>query len=57
MTEEFVTLETAKLMKEKGFNEYCKNVIDIDNILKVTLYRTNSNLPKQCFSLPTQYLA
>ena len=57
MTEEFVTLETAKLMKEKGFNEYCKNVIDIDNILKVTLYRTNSNLPKQCSSLPTQYLA
>ena len=31
MTEEFVTLETAKLLKEKGFNEYCKNVIDIDN--------------------------
>ena len=50
MTEEFVTLETAKLMKEKGFNEYCKNVIDIDNILKVTLYRTNSNLPKQCLA-------
>lgn len=57
MTEEFVTLETAKLMKEKGFNEYCKNVIDIDNILKVTLYRTNSDLPKQCFSLPTQSIA
>lgn len=31
MTEEFVTLETAKLLKEKGFNEYCKNVIDIVN--------------------------
>lgn len=57
MTEEFVTLETAKLLKEKGFNEYCKNVIDIDNILRLTLYRTNSNLPKQCFSLPTQSLA
>ena len=57
MTEEFVTLETAKLLKEKGFNEDCKNVIDIDNILRVTLYRTNSNLPKQCFSLPTQSLA
>lgn len=23
MTEELVTLETAKLLKEKGFNEYC----------------------------------
>lgn len=57
MTEEHVTLETAKLLKEKGFNEYCKNVIDIDNILRETLYRTNDNLPKQCFSLPTQSLA
>lgn len=57
MTEELVTLETAKLLKEKGFNEYCKNVIDIDNILRETLYRTNDNLPKQCFSLPTQSLA
>lgn len=57
MTEELVTLETAKLLKEKGFNEYCKNVIDIDNILSETLYRTNDNLPKQCFSLPTQSIA
>ena len=24
MTEELVTLKTAKLLKEKGFNEYCK---------------------------------
>lgn len=57
MTEELVTLETAKLLKEKGFNEYCKNVIDINNILNETLYRTNGNLPKQCFSLPTQSIA
>lgn len=57
MTEELVTLETAKLLKEKGFNEYCKNVIDIDNILSETLYRTNGNLPKQCFSSPTQSIA
>lgn len=27
MTEELVTLETAKLLKEKGFNEYCKDII------------------------------
>lgn len=57
MTEELVTLETAKMLKEKGFNEYCKNVIDIVNILRETLYRTNDNLPKQCFSLPTQSIA
>lgn len=57
MTEELVTLETAKLLKEKGFNEYCKNVIDVDSILRETLYITNDNLPKQCFSLPTQSIA
>ena len=57
MIEELVTLETAKLLKEKGFNEYCKNVIDVDSILRETLYRTNDNLPKQCFSLPTQSIA
>lgn len=27
MTEELVALETAKLLKEKGFNEYCKDII------------------------------
>lgn len=57
MKEELVTLETAKLLKEKGFNEYCKNVIDVNSILRETLYRTNDNLPKQCFSLPTQFIA
>lgn len=54
MTEELVTLETAKMLREKGFNEYCKNVIDINNIPRETLYRINDDLPKQCFSQPTQ---
>jgi hypothetical protein len=57
MTEELVTLETAKLLKDKGFNEYCENVIDINNMLRKTLYRINDDLPKQCFSRPTQSLA
>lgn len=57
MTEELVTLETAKLLRKKGFNEYCKNVIDINNIPRETLYRINDDLPKQCFSQPTQSIA
>ena len=57
MTEELVTLETAKLLKEKGFNEYCENIIDINNMLRKTLYRINDDLPKQCFSRPTQSIA
>lgn len=54
MTEELVTLETAKLLKEKGFNEYCENVIDNNGVLRKTLYRTNNDLPKVCYSRPTQ---
>ena len=57
MTEELVTLETAKLLKEKGFNEYCENVIDINNVPRKTLYRINNDLPKQCFSRPPQSVA
>jgi hypothetical protein len=57
MTEELVTLETAKLLKEKGLNEYCENVIDINNVPRKTLYRINNDLPKQCFSRPTQSIA
>ena len=43
MTEELVTLETAKLLKEKGFNEYCKYIIN-----------RSSNLPKAYYSRPMQ---
>lgn len=49
MTEELVTLETAKMLIEKGFNE-CRNVVDISNM-------SNDDLPKRCFSQPTQSLA
>lgn len=46
MTEELVTLETAKLLIKKGFNE-CRNVVDINNM-------SNDDLPKRCFLQPTQ---
>ena len=31
MKEELITFETAKLAKEKGFNEYCENAFDVYN--------------------------
>lgn len=49
MTEELVTLETAKMLIKKGFNE-CRNVVDINNM-------PNDDLPKRCFLQPTQSLA
>lgn len=58
MTEEFVTLETAKLLKKKGFNEYCKIVTWEDSgRIAQSAFRTNKELPKLCCSLPTQSLA
>ena len=37
------------MLIEKGFNE-CRNVVDISNM-------SNDDLPKRCFSQPTQSLA
>lgn len=39
MTEELVTLETAKLLKEKGFNWKCERTISCDNIIRRYAFR------------------
>lgn len=57
MTEELVTLKTAKLLKEKGFNEFCKDIINDNGKLMETVYRTNNDLPKSFYSCPTQSIA
>lgn len=35
ITEDYVSFETAKLLKEKGFNEYCKSVYHVGSICSV----------------------
>lgn len=57
MTEELVTLETAKLLKEKGFNEYCKYVISDKGLMMETIFRTSKDLPKAFYSRPMQSIA
>jgi hypothetical protein len=57
MTEELVTLETAKLLKEKGFNKYCRDVINDKGLMMETVFRTGNNLPKSFYSRPAQSLA
>ena len=58
MNEELVTLETAKMLKEKGFNEYCKDIIREDNgRMMQSVFRTNKDLPKGAYSRPTQSIA
>ena len=41
MTEELVTLETAKLLKEKGFNEPCMIAMNIEDGRQYGTNRTN----------------
>lgn len=63
MTEEFVTLETAKLLKEKGFKEdvftfYEADCVEGDMILSETYDESeNFNEKNDCLSAPTQSLA
>lgn len=57
MTEELVTLETAKLLKEKGFNEPCMIAINIEDGRQYGTSRTNSELPIKVCSYPTQSVA
>lgn len=57
MTEEFVTLETAKLLKEKGFDEPCSISINIEDRRKYMSNRTNSEMPKKVCTQPTQSIA
>lgn len=63
MTEELVTFETAKLLKEKGFKEdiftfYELDCVEGDMILSETYdYSDNFNKKDDCFSAPSQYLA
>lgn len=57
MTEELVTLETAKLLKEKDFNEYCKDIINHKGIMMETIFRTSKDLPKLFYPCPAQSIA
>jgi len=57
-TEDYVSLEVAKLLKEKGFDEYCENVYKEDcKVSLKTAFRTNKDLPKTYYSKPTLYEA
>ena len=58
MTEEFVTLETAKLLKEKGFREDCMAFYTKDGLFNCNSYiNTNVlNLPAPTQSLAQKWL-
>ena len=60
MEEQLISLETAKLAKEKGFNEECYFTYDKISkeycIFKSEYSETNSEINKYIYSAPTQSL-
>lgn len=61
ITEDYVSFETAKLLKEKGFNEMTELAYEIENghirnDLPVSYWR-NSEIGKYKFSCPTLQMA
>lgn len=58
--EDYVSLEVAKLLKEKGFDEYCRNTYSEygNNITIASVFtRKNTELNNNCYSCPTLYEA
>ena len=64
VTEDYVSFETAKLLKEKGFDEPCECFYDTENndpsIVNGWMVISNSELEKRefvCYSAPTLQMA
>lgn len=58
MKDELVTFETAKGLREIGFNEFCASVIiNKEGNIMNTIFRHNDELPKNAYSLPSQSIA
>ena len=60
VTEDYVSFETAKLLKEKGFNEECFALYNPDGMLIQSGIRLNNaqvGIVKSSYSAPTQQMA
>lgn len=64
ITEDYVSFETAKLLKEKGFDESCECLYDTENndvsIVNGWMEISNSELEERefvCYSAPTLQMA
>ena len=55
--EDYVSFETAKLLKEKGFDEECYTCYVIDEIQHYDYKSRNSELIEGVISAPTQQMA
>lgn len=57
ITEQYVTFETARLLKEAGFDEICDTFYSSNVGAPYLLRSRNSELDKKHYSRPTQALA
>ena len=62
ITEDYVSFETAKLLKEKGFNEGCSFVVNAESkgVMSVSWSTTNSDIEDEranLIALPTLQMA
>ena len=55
--EDYVSFDTAKMLKNKGFDEFCRyTYMENENSVGITV-STNSKLPKEVYSMPTLWEA
>ena len=60
ITEDYVSFETAKLLKDKGFNEYLSTYYDEDTLIQESIIRRDWNNDKfvaNCITAPTLQMA
>lgn len=57
MTDDYVSFETAKLLKEAGFAEYCNRFFMMDSESPCKGRWKNYNAMEMCFSRPTLSIA
>ena len=55
--EDYISFDTAKMLKNKGFDEFCRyTYMENENSVGITV-STNSKLPKEVYSMPTLWEA
>lgn len=57
MNEQFVSIETAKMLRDAGFDEFCYFGYNIDGEHRLPINTNNSLLPNGYVAAPTQALA
>ena len=55
--ERYVSLEVAKLLRDKGFNEGCNAIYGYENSLHTNIFTCHNSEFEECVTAPTQSMA